>query len=344
MLDKNGYIEQIDSDNAREAIATQHEQLRYNFSIDADIDSTKINAIVVVGMGGSALAAQLVQTWWCGQLSIPFIIVRGYDLPAFVDEHTLVVCSSYSGNTEEVLSAYQQTKERGCECVVMASGGTLADQAGEDDLPLYRIPSGYQPRLAMWYGVRAFAELMQQSEFVSDAVSRLEEAAEFLQTAGQEWKPDVPTAENRAKQIAEECMGKAVWVYAGPILSSAAYKWKISFNESSKQVASWNELPEFNHNEFMGWTEQPAIKPFTVIELQSALDSERIRKRFEISNRLLSGRMPSPVVVESRGEAHIQHLLWTCLLGDFTSLYLGVLNNVNPSRVETIEQLKQELS
>ncbi len=344
MLDKNGYIEQIDSDNARGVIATQHEQLLHSFDVSVDLDSSYINAIVVVGMGGSALAAQLVQTWWFEQLSIPLVIVRGYDLPAFVDEHTLVVCSSYSGNTEEVLNAYQQTKDHGSKCVVMASDGVLAEQATADNVPFYQIPSGYQPRIAMWYGVRAFAELMQQLGFVTDAVSQLENAAGFLQTATEEWKAEVPTAENRAKQIAEECMGKAVWVYAGPKLSSAAYKWKISINESSKQIASWNQLPEFNHNEFLGWTEQPIEKPFTVIQLQSALDNERIQKRFEISNRILSGRMPSPIVVESRGETHIQHLLWACLLGDFTSLYLGVLNNVNPTRVDAIEKLKEELS
>lgn len=344
MLDKNTIIEQIDSDNTRDVITAQPDQLRYAFDVTVQMSSDAINAVVVVGMGGSALAAQMVQTWWFDQLTVPFVIVRGYDMPAFVDKNTLVIFSSYSGNTEETVNAYDQVQQRGASAVVMTSGGQLAARAATDEAPLYQLPEGYQPRMAVWYGLRALSELFEQLGLVEGATSQLEAASGFLASAAEEWTPDIPTEQNRAKQIAEECLGKAVWVYAGPKLRSAAYKWKIAFNENAKHVASWNELPEFNHNELLGWTEHPRHKPFSVIQLQSGLDDERIGKRFEISNRLLSGRMPAPLVVESRGETHIQHLLWTCLLGDFASLYLAVLNNVNPARIEVIEQLKQQLA
>lgn len=343
MLDKNEVIEQIDSDNSREEITGQYKQLLHGFNVESEIDASGITRVVVAGMGGSALAARLAQTWWFDQLPVPFEIVRGYDLPAYVDKQTLVVCSSYSGNTEETVSAYDQARKREALMVVAASGGKLVERAESDNVPVYQIPGGCQPRFAAWYGVRALAELFEQLGLVTDAVSELEDAAEFLKTVTDEWQPDVSTGENRAKQIAEECMGKAVWIYSGPALNSAAYKWKIDINENAKHVASWNELPEFNHNEFLGWTEHPREKPFTVIQLQSALDNERIRKRFEVTNRLLSGRMPTPIVIESRGEAHIQHLLWTCLLGDYASFYLAILNNVNPGKVDAIEQLKWEL-
>lgn len=343
MLDDPKYIQQFDSDDALGVLARQHEQLLHSFDVKLDIDKSKINTIVVVGMGGSALAGQLVRTWWLDRLSLPLIVVRDYDLPAFVGESTLVICSSYSGNTEETLNAYAQAGDRGAPRVAMASGGKLADLAAEDGVPLYELPSGYQPRMAMWYGTRALTELMESLGFVDDCVSSLEAASELLKEAVQEWREDVPTSENRAKRIAESCLGKAVWIYSGPKLASAAYKWKISINESSKHVASWNELPEFNHNEYLGWTEQPAVKPFTVIQLWSAAENERVQKRFEVTNRLLSGRMPAPVVVETRGENHIQHLLWACLLGDYVSVYLGVLNNVNPTKVDDIEKFKREL-
>lgn len=343
MLDDPKYIQQFDSDDALGVLAGQHEQLLHSFDVGIEIDKSKINTIVVVGMGGSALAGQLVRTWWLDSLSLPLIVVRDYDLPAFVDENTLVICSSYSGNTVETLTAYGQAKDIGAHLVLLASGGKLADLAAEDGTPLYKLPSGYQPRMAMWYGVRALTELMEGLGFVEEGVTRLEAASEFLKEAVREWHESVPTNENRAKRIAESCLGKAVWIYSGPKLNSASYKWKISINESSKHVATCNELPEFNHNEFLGWTEQPVLKPFTIIQLWSTMERERVQKRFEVTNRLLSGRMPAPVVVETRGEDHIQHLLWACLLGDFVSVYLGILNNVNPIKVDAIEKFKREL-
>lgn len=344
VLDDSKYIQQFDSDDALGVIANQSAQLRQSFGVDlSGIDPQQINHVVVAGMGGSGLAGQLLQTWWHQELPVPLTLVRGYELPAWVGEQTLVICCSYSGNTEEILNVYEDVKERGSVRIAVASGGELVERAAADNTPLYELPGGYQPRMAMWCGVRALAEACQQLGFIEHAVTRLERAAEQLEGVDRDWQPDVATADNRAKQIAEACLGKAVWIYAGPKLSSAAYKWKISINESSKQVASWNELPEFNHNEFLGWTTAPTQKPFAVIELQSDQDSDRIRRRFEATNRILSGRMPAPIIVQSQGEDHLQHILWACLLGDYVSVYLGILNNVNPTRVDDIEKLKREL-
>lgn len=343
MLDKDNLIQEIDSDNIRDTIADLPQQLRQEFDVPVRVEPANLTAVVIAGMGGSVLAGEMLRTWLADQLPVPIILVRGYELPAFVDRNTLVICSSYSGNTEETLGLYNRAGERQAPRVVIASGGQLHERGVSDELPVYQLPTGYQPRMVAWYGLRALAELMEGLGFAAGAVAELEEAARFLAQLSNEWGLEVLTGENRAKQIAEECAGKAVWIYSGPALNSAARKWKIDINENAKHVASWNELPEFNHNEFLGWTEHPRQKPFTVIQLQSALDGERVQKRFEVTNRLLSGRMPAPVVVESRGDSHIQHLLWACLLGDYVSLYLAVLNNVNPGRVEAIEQLKREL-
>ncbi len=344
MLDDISYIKRFDTDDMLGVLGRQQSQLAHNFETELDFNPKQVTAIVVAGMGGSALAADLVSNWLSARLSIPFVIVRDYDLPNFVDENTLVICSSYSGNTEESLSAYEQAGERNSQRIVITQGGTLVDRAKEDDVASYLLPGGYQPRMAVWYGVKAFADLLEQAGWCDGLVDELESSIEWLEQSQANWKAEFMTADNQAKQVAESCMGKSVWIYSGPKLAASAYKWKININENSKHVSAWNVLPEFNHNEFLGWTEQPQHKPFTVVQLRSGLDNQRTQKRFDVTNRLLSGRMPHPIEIEAKGETHIQQMLWSCLLGDYVSAYLGVLNGVNPTRVDAIEKFKKELS
>lgn len=343
MLDDDNYLDRIDSQGALQIAAQQPDQLNYETEDKIELPKKEYQNVVYIGMGGSALAAGICKNWWSERLKVPFEIIREYRLPAYVDENTLVICASYSGNTEEVLEGFIQARECGTTVVVMASGGELARQATQDKLPLYELPTGYQPRMSVWYSVRLLAEIFEEAGLLTEAQAELKAAQSLLYTAAKEWGREVPTATNDAKQIAVELMGKPVWIYAGPILSSAAYKWKIDFNENAKNVASWNELPEFNHNEFVGWTSHPIEKPFGVVELMSHLDHPQIEKRFSATNRLLSGRMPAPILVEAKGQTQIEQLLWSCLLGDFVSIYVGILNGVNPTAVEAIEKLKREL-
>jgi glucose/mannose-6-phosphate isomerase len=154
----------------------------------------------------------------------------------------------------------------------------------------------------------------------------------------------VPTSDNQAKQIAQELIGKSIVVYAGPLLYPAAYKWKISFNENAKHIAWLDQLPEFNHNEFLGWTKQPVDKPYSVIDLRSNLEHPRVQKRFLVTEKLLSGLRPSPIVINAKGDSALNQLLWTIALGDFVSIYLALLNNLNPEPVELIERFKHEMN
>jgi glucose/mannose-6-phosphate isomerase len=139
-------------------------------------------------------------------------------------------------------------------------------------------------------------------------------------------------------------MGKSAVVYSGPKMHPAAYKWKISFNENAKHVAWLGQLPEFNHNEFLGWSKQPTDKPYAVIDLRSNLEHPRVQKRFEVSARMLSGMRPEPHVVQAEGETVLEQLLWLIAYGDFVTLYLAVLNGVNPAPVELVEKFKRELN
>jgi glucose/mannose-6-phosphate isomerase len=341
MLDDLKMMANRDKSDAFGVAEKEPGQLRHHIGAELSLDR-EIQNVVLSGMGGSALAANLFLSWTTPPF--PFVIDRTYDVPGFTGPNTLFIVSSYSGNTEEELSALAQAADKGAMIVVMTSGGRLADIAREKSYPLLLIPTGIQPRMSVFYQLRALAELMDAMGLILDLVPQLETSADFLEEAVANWRPDVPTSKNVAKELAEELMGKTPVVYAGPRLSSAAYKWKISFNESSKNMAFFNQFSEFNHNEFLGWTGHPVEKPFQPIELMSSFEHPQIKQRFAASNKLLSGQMPHPLQIEAEGNTLIEQILWMVLLGDFVSLYLAMLNNVDPTPVDLIEKLKKELA
>jgi glucose/mannose-6-phosphate isomerase len=343
MLDDLKLIHSRDVQDALGVISKQLNQLDHVFDTDLSvIDSAAIHNIVVAGMGGSALAAGLAQSW--PNVNKPFQVVRDYNIPPYANKNTLFIASSYSGNTEETVQALAQAQHAGCQIAVIAAGGKLAKIAQENQYPLCLLPSGYQPRMAVMYNFAALLAIFSATNLAISNLEELHEAIEWLKNESASWLPNIPTAHNPAKQLAQELVGNSIVVYSGPKLYPAAYKWKINFNENAKHVAWCNQYPEFNHNEFLGWTKQPPQKPYKIIELHASIENDRIQKRMEISDRLLSGMRPSPEKVIVQGDTLIQQLLWALLFGDFVSLYLALLNGINPTPVEIIEKLKQQLA
>ena len=302
-----------------------------------------VQNIVYAGMGGSALAALLLHTW--PPVIVPFEVVRDYDIPAYVGSNTLFIASSYSGNTEETVSALAQAEANGAMIVIIAGGGKLQEIAEQKGYLFARMPVIGQPRFAVFSNFRALLQILEQAGVLREVFRpQMEKTAAFLAEAVKTWLPIVPTVQNPAKRIALDIIGKSVVIYGGPKMWPAAYKWKISFNENAKHVAWWNQYSEFNHNEFIGWTKQPVDKPYVVVDLRSPLENERIQKRFVLSERLLSGMRPSPIVVTPEGGTVLDQLLWSVALGDFVSLYVALLNGLNPSPVDLVEKLKVELA
>jgi len=344
MLDDLKLIHERDAEDALGIAEKQGKQLLRDLPLQGLTSFTDIRNVVYAGMGGSALAASLVSTW--PRLSIPFEVVREYTLPDYVGEHTLVIVASYSGNTEETLSALAAAEAKGAQIVVIAGGGKLKEAVETKNYPWVELPKAAQPRYAVLYNFRALLEILAAAQLLDrEAVfAELESAAPFLQAATAAWRADVPTANNPAKQLAQELMGKSLVVYGGPKLWPASYKWKISCNENAKQVAWAGQYPEFNHNEFLGWTKQPVDKPYAVIDLRSNFEHQRIQRRFEVSARLLSGMRPEPHVVDAQGDTVLQQLLWVVAFGDFVTLYLALLNGLNPAPVDLIEKFKKELN
>ncbi len=341
MLDDLKYIHEKDVQDALGIAAKQPQQLTHSFKFDFT-PKVKYDNIVYAGMGGSALAAQLCTS--IPGTNVPFEICRQYNIPSYTDKKTLFIACSYSGNTEETISALTQAEKTGATIIVIAGGGKLQEMAEASGHTFILLPKASQPRYAVFYNLKAVWQILEKADLLNGKIGNLKPVASYLEKHIASLLPTVPAKKNPAKRLAQDLMGKSVVVYSGPFLSPAAYKWKISFNENAKNVAWQGILPEFSHNEFIGWSSHPVHKPYAVIDLRSSFDHPQIKKRFEISAKLLSGKRPHPTDVEAQGETEIEQMLWTVIMGDFTSIYLGLLNGVNPTPVELVEKLKQELA
>ncbi len=345
MLDDANVLNQRDPAGALAVAAAQYAQVDFEVDIwNGDNDQRTILNVVVAGMGGSALAALLVKAWLKADIKVPFEVVRSYDLPSYVSENTLVIVSSYSGNTEETLSALEQAEKKGAQLGIIAAGGALMDTAASYKVAHVSLPQNLQPRMAVIYNLRALIALLANFGIVDkEKLYEIKATAGWLKGETEQWAGSVLVDKNYAKQLALLAVGKTPVFYGGTLTAPVAYKWKISWNENAKNTAFWNELPEFNHNEFIGWTSHPIEKPFAVFDLVSHLEHSQILKRFEISDRLLSGQRPKSTVVNLRGDTVIKQLLWGSILADFVSIYVAILNGVDPTPVPLIEKLKQEL-
>lgn len=341
MLDDLKYIQQVDKSNALGVAGTQADQLRFDFKQAVDSDHN-IQNVVLGGMGGSAWPAMVLNSW--PTLSVPFEISRDYKVPSYVNENTLYIASSYSGNTEETISALAEASDKGARIIVLAAGGELAETARATKLPLFEIPSGFQPRMSSFYFLTALIQILEPLGLVKKgSLEELHEAAEWLASQNSSWLATVPSEQNLAKQIAAHIEGKSAIIYSGPLLYPAANKWKICINENAKNLAWSNQYPELCHNEFIGWSSHPIEKQFAVLEIQSDLEHPRVKRRFDVTDRLLSGKRPHALSINPQGETILQQILWAFNLGDYVSIYLSVLNNVDPTPVELVEKLKIEL-
>lgn len=345
MLDDNNVISQRDPSGALQAVAGLPDQVVFEPELLGYSDISEIHNVVIAGMGGSALAADMVKVLTAGQFPVPLEVVKGYDLPNYVGSQTLVITFSHSGNTEETLSAYAQARERGAVMAAAATGGALLERAAEDGILHARVPSGSQPRMSTVYHLRVLLKLLQHFQLIDGRLyDEVADSAEWLRAKISEWLPDVPTEHNYAKQIASRAAGKTAVFYGGQVTAPLAFKWKISWNESAKNVAFWNQYPELNHNEMMGWASHPVDKPFVVFDLRSSFERSRVLERMDLTDRILSGLRPKSTPLDFIGENLTRQFLWALALADLSSIYLAVLNGVDPTPVVLVEKFKAELS
>lgn len=341
-------LPELDKSKIFDAIDSQPAQLRLNFADEMANDVTPswgkgIDSVVFAGMGGSALGAEVIKNWLGHRLSVPLVITKGYHLPGFVNEHTLAIISSYSGNTEETLSSLDQAEKLNAQIAVMTAGGKLLDVAKQKKYLTLKLPKVSQPRFSVMAATKALACLLGDMGLAGEIDLRREsiEAADFLDEEKANWSLDAGS-KNQAKEIALKLKNIVPIIYSGPSLASTGYKWKIDINENAKQMAFYNIFPELNHNEYQGWI-FPKLKQVQAVCLQSSFDTNRIKKRMQVTRQIIGKYGYEPIEVETRGRTLIEHIFWAIMLGDYVSSYLAILNGVDPTPVELVEKLKKEL-
>jgi glucose/mannose-6-phosphate isomerase len=301
--------------------------------------------ILVVGMGGSAIGGELLKDWLRETLPIPIDVCRDYTLPAYADEETLVLVSSYSGNTEETLSMFLAALEKRCMTISITSNGSLLAFNEILNLPFIKLPIGYPPRSAFPYLFFPLVISLKKFGLLSDITDEISEAIMVLNQIREEIKPENRTINNVAKQIANGVKGSIPFICGFGFYRSIALRIKTQFNENGKTPAKYEIFPELNHNETVGWTGLKELtKKFSVILIRAARESLEIKTRIEVTKKLVFNSGAQKVLeIHAQGVSKLARLLSVLYIGDFASVYLGILYNFDPTPVKIIDELKKQL-
>lgn len=301
--------------------------------------------IVVTGLGGSAIGGDILRTYALSQAKIPVLVNRDYDMPEFVNSDSLVLVVSYSGNTEETVSAYHQALKRGAFIIAVTSGGKLSDLAHSDGIATIKVPGGLSPRAATGYLFAPMALILEDLGIIWGAKNDLEETIRVLQDIRKEIHPGV-NQDNEARMIARELKGNLPLIWGSSAHSeTAALRWKTQINENAKCPVFFNVFPELNHNEIVGFEVPPDILAhIVVILLRDSGDHERVQKRADITTGIIVDRVRKVIEVKARGESFLAKFYSLAYIGDYTSFYLALEYGINPTPVGTIDYLKSELA
>ncbi|HEX8855644.1 MAG TPA: bifunctional phosphoglucose/phosphomannose isomerase [Thermoleophilaceae bacterium] len=296
--------------------------------------------LIVCGMGGSAIGADLAAAAIGERAERPIRTVRGYSIGPGVGEHTLVLCSSYSGNTEETLACYEQAREAGAPRIALTTGGRLAELAREDGIPVIGVPGGIQPRAAVAYMTVGSLECAALAGAAPSLTAEVEAASRLLGQLVDEWGPDSGD-DSLAKSLARTLQRTTPVVYGAGATGPVARRWKTQVNENAKLPAFWGELPEVDHNEICGFE---SAESFGAVFLDDPSAPERLRRRIELTAESARSGSAAVELVEGRGESALERVMSLVLLGDLVSVYLAALDDTDPTPVAPIEDFKRKLA
>ncbi len=313
---------------------------RVESAIMEDFDAS--SGLVVAGMGGSAIGGALARAALGDQLTRPIFVTRAYGLPTWTTPDTMVLCASYSGNTEETLACFESAGALGARRIAVTTGGRLAEMAREEGVPVIPIPGGFQPRAAVAYMIVAALEVAALTGAGPRLTSEIDVAASHTEHLVAEWGPDAPE-DSLAKELARGLLGTIPVIAGAGLTNPIAYRWKTQINENAKQPCFWNELPELDHNEIAGWEGASALGRFSAVFLDDSDAHPRVKERMDITERVIATSAAASFRIETRGQSAIERVISLVLLGDLASVYLAVLRGVDPGPVRAIDELKAAL-
>jgi glucose/mannose-6-phosphate isomerase len=303
----------------------------------ARLEPADAAGLMVCGMGGSAIGGDLAAAAIGDRLTKPLLSVRGYELPSWATPEWTVLCSSYSGNTEETLACFEAAAALGALRIVVSTGGSLVEQAREAGVQVVAPPGIYQPRVAVAYMFVAAAEVAALAGVAPSIRSEIDVAAAFLER-------EALTIKAKAAEIAAQLDGSTSVIYGADLTAPVAQRWKTQVNENAKLPAFHSQLPEADHNEVCGWSDGSSADALAAVFLEDCDQHPRERRRFELTAEVVAATGVPVVRIETEGETRVERLLWATLLGDLVSLELASLRGVDPESIEAIEKLKEGMA
>lgn len=350
-LDDLEAIERLDSEDVLGAVERFGDQCRDAWRIGRAAEGLPhadgVEAVVVLGMGGSGISGDVTRAVVEPRLSVPFVTIKGYGpLPEWVGRNTLVFGVSYSGSTEETLEAFREAHERGARAVAVSSGGPLGELARSSGIAHVEIPGGLQPRASLGYLTLPVLAVLVEVGLVRDLQSDVDEAVAVLSSICDRCHRKNPLHDNQAKDLAATIAGRVPVFYGGHGPAEvAAYRSKCDFNEYGKTPAYWNFYPELDHNEIVGYNQLAELtkQSLVVVALRDGDEHDRIALRFEITERLIKDHVAAIVEVRSEGQSVLARILSLILVTQLAAIYTGLAYGVDPGPVAVIQQLKKEL-
>lgn len=306
---------------------------------------SRVDRVIVIGMGGSAIGGDLAWSLVMGESKVPIIVHRDYNLPAFVNDRTMIIASSFSGNTEETVSAFEAAVKTKSKKLVITTGGKLLKLAQTHNVPVFKINYKAQPRAALGYSFLPALGILQKTGLIKDKSVDVSEAIEVMGMMSAKLDEKVPLENNPAKQLAQKLMGRLPVIYGAGIAAEVARRWKTQFNENSKVAAFYEVFPELNHNATVGYTYPSELtKNMCVIMLRTSLFDERVKLRYAVTGRIIKRARVAWEAVDASGKSPLCQMMSLVFFGDLVSYYLAILNRVDPSPVNVIAYLKRRLA
>lgn len=334
----------LDPHNARAVLADFPAQCRRacNLSSEPPLRAARPRVVVVAGMGGSAASGDLLATYAAETVDVPILVHRGYGLPALAGPHALVIASSYSGETAEVLSAFDVAIARNVPVGAVTAGGTLAARAAATGRPRVTLPPGLMPRMALGYLFFPVLPLLAACDVHVAPPGEVEDAVVALEMLAAELVPERPAADNEAKRLALAIADRLPAIYGGPETGTIAYRWKTDVEENAKTFALAGALPEMNHNEIEAWRSSGA-KDMHVLLLRDEGEPAEIARRFGVVRDLIGPAAGGVSEVWGRGRGRLARLVTLTYLGQWTSYYLAILRERDPWSVPLLDEVKRRM-
>lgn len=350
-LDDLTLIDKLDPDDYLGQVERFPEQVRdacqRGLAVEGLPAESNVDSIAILGMGGSGISGDATRAVLGSGFSKFVQTVKGYSLPAWVTERTLVFAMSYSGETEETLATFEEARARGAFAVVVTTGGSLARAATESGFPIVEIPPGLQPRAAFGYLTIPILTVLDRMEEGIEFGDDIAETIALIERRAAQFRRDVPAEMNRAKDLALRLLGRIPIVYGTEGLGEvAAYRWKCQFNECSKVPSWWHSFPELNHNEVVGWNQMEALtkESVAILVLRHEGEHERIKRRIEVTIPLIQRNVAFVRQVRAEGKSPLARLLDLTYFGDFVGTYLALAQGIDPAPVAIIKELKKRLA